>query len=69
MTALTGEKFETSYGTIIIHNEQEKYIRVGDSVIFDGIEYKVKTIVPPTRPEAKWSLIVEEYENSTGNNR
>ena len=59
MTALTGEKFETSYGTIIIHNKQEKYIHTGDRVIFGGTKYKVKTIVPPTRPEAKWSLIVE----------
>jgi len=56
---ITGELFDTTWGKMIVYNEQDTCISEGDRVIFEGVEYSVISIIPPSRPEAKWSLQVK----------
>lgn len=56
---ITGELFETTWGKMIVYNEQYTYISEGDRITFEGTEYLVIRIISPSRPEAKWSLRVE----------
>ena len=41
---------------LIVHNEQNETFAVGDVIEFDGIEHRVKAVIPPTKPGGKWSL-------------
>lgn len=56
MRVITGEMFNTSFGTMVVLPALEDVIRVGDKVKYDGNVYEVKGIVPPTRPDGKWSI-------------
>ena len=53
---ITGEKFITSFGTMVVLPVLENVIRVGDKVIFNGNVYEVEAVIPPTRPDGKWSV-------------
>lgn len=55
---ITGQLFETSFGTMIVYDDQSAVLTVGDRVRFDGSDYKVETVIPPSKPEGKWSLRV-----------
>ena len=56
MKVVTGDKFNTSFGMLIVHNEQDEVFAVGDSIKYDGTEHRVKAIIPPTKPDGKWAL-------------
>ena len=56
MRVITGEIFNTSHGMIIVHNEQNLDISAGDVIRFNGQDYKVKRLIPPTTPNSKWSI-------------
>ncbi len=56
MITITGKKFTTSFGVFVVHNEQTEPIRRGDTVVYEREEYTVLEIVPPTKPEDKWSV-------------
>ena len=56
MKVVTGDKFNTSFGMLIVYNEQNETFSVGDAVEFDGKEHCVKAIIPPTKPDGKWAL-------------
>ncbi len=58
MKVITGEIFETSAGTMIIYNEQQVSISVGEKIVFNNDVYLVKEIIPPSNPHGKWSLRV-----------
>lgn len=58
MKVITGTMFNLSNGKTIVYNEQNVRFSVGDTVSYEGETYTIKTIVPPCRPDGKWSLCV-----------
>lgn len=58
MKVITGKMFNTSFGKIIVHNEQTEKLFVGESVVYNGDTLQIKNIIPPTKPDGKWSLSV-----------
>lgn len=58
MKVITGTMYKLSNGKTIVHNEQNDRFSVGDIVSFDGKQYKIKNIVPPSKPDGMWSLYV-----------
>lgn len=56
MIAITGEKINTSFGTMIILDSETHRITVGDTIVHNNERYIVKELIPPTRPEAKWAI-------------
>ena len=56
MKVLTGEIINTSFGEILLYNEQELPISVGDTVIISGVTREVTKIHPPSVPGGKWAL-------------
>ena len=59
MRVITGEIFNTSFGKILVHNEQDEIISVGEKVSCDNKLYTVMKIMPPTKFDGKWSLVVQ----------
>ena len=55
---IIGEIFNTKIGTMIVHNEQNDKFSIGDKIIFDNMDYSIVGIVPPSKPDGKWSLEV-----------
>ena len=60
MIFLTGTKFMTAQGVVIVYNEQQVRLAVGDVVSFDGEDLTIKRVIPPTRPGGKWSIEAEK---------
>ena len=60
MIFLTGTKFATAQGVVIVYNEQDTRLAVGDVVSFEGEDLIIKRIIPPTRPAGKWAIEVEK---------
>ncbi len=60
MIFLTGSKFETAQGVVIVYNEQHVRIAVDDVVSFEGEDLIIKRIIPPTRPSGRWAIEVEK---------
>lgn len=60
MKVVTGKIYNTSFGTMFIHNEQAEHFSVGDCIEYNRKKYKIDAIVSPTKPEAKWSLKISE---------
>ena len=58
MKTIAGEMFNTSFGKIIIPVEQTAKYSIGDAVLFEGQEYTVLSVIPPTKPGGNWSLQV-----------
>lgn len=58
MKVITGEKFNTSLGIMIVYNEQDSLLKVGDDVSYNNQVYKVESVVAPTKPGGKWSIRV-----------
>ena len=58
MKAITGAIHNTSFGLFIIPDDQKTAFSAGDIVCLKGQNYVTIGIVPPTRPDAKWSLKV-----------
>lgn len=56
MKVITGRMFKTSFGSMIVHNEQDAAISVGEKISFNNDVFIVKAIIPPTTPSGKWSL-------------
>ena len=53
---LTGEIINTSFGEILLYNDQELLISVGDTIIISGTIREVTKIHPPSMPGGKWAL-------------
>jgi len=55
---VNGELFHTSFGKMIVLNE---YVNVstGEVIQCNGNDYYVKRMIAPSRPQAKWSIEVE----------
>ena len=60
MIFLTGTKFETAQGVVIVYNEQRVRLSVDDVVSFEGEDLIIKQIIPPTRPNGKWAIEVKK---------
>lgn len=58
MKAVTGKMFNTSFGTILVHNEQDERFTVGERITYEGNTLEIQNIIPPTTPDGKWSLVV-----------
>ena len=53
---LTGELFATSFGEILVYNEQEELLSLGDIVLYDGSEREILNLLPPSRSDGKWAV-------------
>lgn len=58
MRVITGTMYNLSNGKTIVYNEQNDRFSVGDKVSYEGEIYTIKAIVPPSKPDGKWSLCV-----------
>ena len=56
MRVITGDKLNTSFGVMLIHNEQTELFSVGEQIMFDNTIYKIEAVIPPTKPNGKWAL-------------
>lgn len=56
MKELTGELFHTSFGLLLVPDDQEVKIAIGDVIWHEGKRYEVKHIISPTNPNGKWSF-------------
>ena len=59
MKVITGERFKTSFGVMLVHNEQSETISVGEQIRFDNAVYEVKAVIPPANHNGKWALKIE----------
>lgn len=59
MKVITGKLFNTSFGKVLVHNEQGEKISVGERISYDNQIYAVKGIIPPTKIDGKWALSVQ----------
>ena len=57
---IIGNMFVLQNGIAIVHEDQEEQFTIGEVVVYEGRKYTVKSIVPPTRPDGKWSIMVYE---------
>ena len=53
---ITGDKYTTKAGTIIVYDNQRERFSTGDKIFYKGEQYIIERIFPPTRPNGKWSL-------------
>ena len=53
---ITGKKFETTFGTVFVPDEQKGKYEIGEEIKFNGDNYSISKIIPPTNPDGKWSL-------------
>lgn len=53
---LTGELFVTSFGEILVYNEQDKLLSIDDIILYDGSEREIQNILPPSTPDGKWAV-------------
>ena len=61
MKQLTGELFHLSGGkTALIYNEQETRFHAGERIVFEKRIYTVSALVPPSGPNGKWSIRIDE---------
>lgn len=56
---ITGKLFNTSFGKVIVQNDTDVVVSVGETVLFCGAMYSVKDIIPPTKPEGKFSIVID----------
>ena len=56
---LTGEIINTSFGEMLLYNEQSSLISVGDIVLVSGQLREVKAIQVPSKPDGKWALLLK----------
>lgn len=60
---LTGELFKTKYWTVLVFNEQDCILKVGNIICYEGADYVIKQVIPPSKPDVKWSIVIEaQYE-------
>lgn len=63
MKVITGDKFVTSYGTMILCGDDfpgNTKIAIGEHVLFDGKEYVLRGVIPPSPTVGRMSLCIEE---------
>ena len=60
MIAITGDKFNTSFGEFIVPNELDSRIKVGESISHENSAYIITDVCPPTRPDGRWSFRVQK---------
>ena len=61
MKLLTGEIFRLRGGrTMLVHNEQETRMRMGEHLVYDGNIYCLAGVDPPGKPTAKWAIQIKE---------
>ena len=59
MKVITGQIIKTSFGEMVIHNEQDDHLAVGEMIEINGMARRIKAILPPSKPDAKWSVMLE----------
>lgn len=59
MKVVTGKLFNTTFGKVLVHNEQAERISVGERISHNNETYTVKEIMPPTKIDGKWALAVQ----------
>ena len=64
MRTVTGELFHTRIGEMLVYNEQEEAFSVGERISYGGLPYIIKRIVFPSKPKAKWSLLLVSDRDS-----
>lgn len=64
MEKLTGKVFNTSFGKVIIHDQQEELLRMGDIIEYDNKPYRIIGVpmMAGGTPTTKISLVIEEIE-------
>ena len=61
MKRLTGELFHLSGEIIALaYNEQEARLHAGEKIVFEKRIYSVSAVVPPSEPDGKWSVMIDE---------
>ncbi len=58
MKAITGKIIKTTFGEMLVYNEQHEQLAVGDLVDVNGEIRKIQAILPPSKPSAKWSAML-----------
>lgn len=58
MTVITGDKIKTSFGVFIVVDTWNGPARKGDVIEYENKWYTVRSIVPPTNLNGKWSVEV-----------
>ncbi len=61
---ITGDKYTTKTGTVIVYDNQEERFSIGDKIVYKGERYIIERIIPPTRPNGKWSLGVVDVDKT-----
>lgn len=56
MKVITGKKFNTTFGIILVPDEQNEKFQIGEEIKYGGDNYSISEIIPPTKPSGKWSL-------------
>ncbi len=59
---ITGDKYTTKTGTVIVYDNQKDRFSIGDKIVYKGERYIIERIFPPTRPNGKWSLGVVDVD-------
>ena len=45
---------------MIVYNEQDLFLAVGEGVVFDNQKCDIESIIPPSRATGKWAIMVVE---------
>ncbi|MBQ6518285.1 MAG: hypothetical protein IJI14_06170 [Anaerolineaceae bacterium] len=56
MKVITGEIIKTSFGEMLVYNEQTEHLSVGEKIIVGEKIRTIKSIQAPTKPESKWAI-------------
>lgn len=58
MKVLTGDLFNIKDGRRLVYNEQDFHLQVGEQIEFSGKIYIIRALIPPSRPDGKWSISI-----------
>lgn len=58
MKVLTGDLFNVNGERLLVYNEQDLPLQVGEKIEFSQNAYIVRAIIPPSRPDGKWSISI-----------
>ena len=59
MKVITGIDINTTTGRMVVLDDIDEKIAVGDNVLFDGEEYTILSLVPSSKPNGKWSVRIQ----------
>ena len=56
---ITGKKIKTSFGVAVVIDDESCCIEVGEQIIFEGNAFAISEIIPPSKPNGKWAIVIE----------